>query len=91
MITVGGWIILATQSVTLLAALLSLWSSRKNKAAIQSIHVSINSRMDQLLAATKSDAHQAGVTEGQANTFAADPAKVEVVKSVPVKIEGKAS
>lgn len=47
-------------------ALLAWLSSRKNKAAINEIHVSINSRMDQLLEASKGQSRAEGVVAGAA-------------------------
>jgi len=61
--TVGGIIILATQIVTLITAALAFWASRKNKAAIHEIHVSINSRMDDLLKLTATASRAEGVKE----------------------------
>lgn len=52
--TTGGIIILLTQIITLATAGLAFWASRKNKTAVQEIHVSINSRMDDLLKLTAS-------------------------------------
>ena len=54
-----------TQIATLATAALAFRASLKNKQAIQEVHVSLNSRLTDLLAVTKSDAHQAGVTEGR--------------------------
>lgn len=59
--TWGATIILATQVVTLLAAIASLWSSRKNKASIQEVHVALNSRLTELLKMTASASHAEGV------------------------------
>lgn len=61
--TAGGIIILITQIVTLLTAGLAFWASRKNKSAIHEIHVSINSRMDELLKLTATSSHAEGVKE----------------------------
>lgn len=47
--------IIATLPPTLVA-LLTLWYSRKNTSAIQEVHLSINSRMDELLKAAKGEA-----------------------------------
>jgi len=66
MITFGATLILITQVITLLTAGLSFWASRKNKAAIQEVHVSINSRMDELLKLTATASHAEGVVEGEA-------------------------
>lgn len=60
-------LIAATPSTV--AAVLAWLSSRKNREKIQEIHVAINSRMDELLVATKGEAtataHAAGLKEGQ--------------------------
>ena len=63
MITLGGYIILATQTVTLIAAIIGIVSSKKNKAAIQEVHVSINSRMDELLKLTAAASKAEGIKE----------------------------
>lgn len=47
-------------------ALLAWLSSRKNKAAIQLVHLQINSRMDELLAASKQASRAEGVVAGAA-------------------------
>lgn len=65
--TVGGIIILLTQVVTLATAGLAFWASRKNKTAIQEIHVSINSRMDDLLKLTATASRAEGVKEEKDN------------------------
>lgn len=49
-----------------LVALLAWHSSRQNARAIENVHVSVNSRMDQLLASSKGEAKAAGVVEGRA-------------------------
>lgn len=50
-----------------LVALLSFFKSRNNATAIQEVHLSVNSRMDELLAASKGEAraegHAAGLSE----------------------------
>jgi hypothetical protein len=52
-------------------AVLSWLSSRRNGKSIQEIHVAINSRLTELLAATKGEAtatgHAAGMAEQKAN------------------------
>lgn len=68
--TTAGILILITQVITLATAALAFWASRKNKAAIHSVHVSINSRMDELLKVTASASRAEGVIEGEANSTA---------------------
>ncbi len=52
------YIIVAIISAT--PGLLAWWSSRKNSKAIQEVHLSINSRMTELLKAAKGEATAAG-------------------------------
>lgn len=51
------------QVVTAVAALAAFISSWLNRRQIQQIHISINSRMDQLLVVTGAEQHAAGVLE----------------------------
>lgn len=44
-------------------AIYGAWQGRKNSAQIQDVHLSINSRMDQLLKATTDAAHAAGMEQ----------------------------
>jgi hypothetical protein len=55
------------QFCTLAAAVLAYLKGKENSAKIAEVHLSINSRMDELVAATRSAAHAEGITEGQAN------------------------
>jgi hypothetical protein len=57
----GEWI----QIGTLFSVFLSLFVSYRNSLKIQEVHLSINSRMDQLLKATGMASHAAGLAEGQ--------------------------
>jgi len=41
--------------------------SQENAARIQEVHLTINSRLDQLVNETRSAAHAAGVEEGRSN------------------------
>lgn len=93
MITIGGWLILATQLVVLLTAIFAAWKatrseqvSKGNSDALHRLEVHVDGRLSQLLELTKTSSHAEGVIEGQA-VSPAEPAQVEVVKSVPVKIE----
>jgi hypothetical protein len=67
MITFGATLILITQVITLLTAGLSFWASRKNKAAITEIKVSIDGRMDEQLKLTKELADAIGHARGVAD------------------------
>ena len=49
-----------------LVGLLVFYSSRKNARAIEDVHISINSRMDQLLESSKGEAKAQGVVQGRA-------------------------
>jgi hypothetical protein len=62
---VGAMLILATQGFTLLAALIAFIQSVKNSTAIREVHLSLNSRLTELIQATKVAAHAAGKAEGQ--------------------------
>lgn len=54
-LTAGAIMLLATQAVTLAAAVVGLVLTARNHIAIQEIHVTINSRMDQMLAGSKAE------------------------------------
>lgn len=65
---------------------LALRASRKNGRKIEEVHVSINSRMDQLLQARGDASMAQGVEQGRAEARSpADepPIKVEIVKVPP--------
>lgn len=47
-------------------AYLSLLASKKNGAAIETVRIAINSRMDELLKVSKAEAKAEGVVEGRA-------------------------
>lgn len=51
-----------------LVSVLSLISSRKNSEKIQDIHLSINSRMDELLKASKAESRAEGREAGRNET-----------------------
>ena len=53
---------------TLIAALGSFWRGIVNARRINEVHVSINSRMDQLLEATGVAAHAEGLEAGRKET-----------------------
>lgn len=50
---------LVAQFVALVVGMVAVWQK------VQSVHVSVNSRMDQLLASTAASSRAAGVTEGK--------------------------
>lgn len=54
--------------VSAVAAIGAVCMSWRNSRKIQSVHIDINSRMDQLLKATGSAAHANGLAEGRAET-----------------------
>jgi hypothetical protein len=55
--------------ITAVAALGGVLMGFRNSRKIQEVHLSINSRMDQLLLATKESAHAAGVNEEKAKNI----------------------
>lgn len=55
-----------SSAVAALAAVGAAVSSWRNRRAIQEVHISINSRMDTLLALTAKASHAEGVIEGVA-------------------------
>jgi hypothetical protein len=57
---------------SLLAALGAFVTSLRNGQKIQEVHLSINSRMDQLLTASSAAAHAAGASEEKARMLPAD-------------------
>ena len=56
-------IILITALCTMSTAIVSLFMSFRNKSAIRDVHISLNSRLSELLKATANSAHAAGMTE----------------------------
>jgi hypothetical protein len=66
MITLGSWVNLAATGLTFFTAAAAVWTSHKNTEKIQEVHLSLNSRLTQLLIATRDSAHAAGKVEGQA-------------------------
>ena len=68
MISLGSWIILATQVLTLVSTIVGIWSSRKNKHAIQEVHLSINSRMDELIIASRAEGKLDGLEDKRNNS-----------------------
>lgn len=62
---INDTIVLVTSSLTLVTAFISLVLGIKNKKAIQEVHVSLNSRLTQLLQKTEESAHAAGKAEGK--------------------------
>ncbi len=65
--TFGGILILITQLITLVTAGLSFWASRKNKAAITEIKVSVDGRMEEQLKLTRELADAIGHARGVAD------------------------
>ena len=72
-IHIGAMLILGTQFFTLLGAVatfaMSLRNRRlgeENKQAIREVHVMVNNRLTELLAATKIASHGEGVVQGKA-------------------------
>jgi hypothetical protein len=58
-------VILATSTVTLLTSIAAFVQGIRNQHKIQEVHLSVNSRLDQLVATTRQEAHAAGKLEGQ--------------------------
>lgn len=50
---------------TLIAAVTSVYVAVRTREAVYQVHLSVNSRLDQLVAETKAAAHAAGVEEGR--------------------------
>lgn len=51
-----------------IVAMAALIVSIKSKEAIREVHLSLNSRLDQLITATRQEAHAAGVNEEKKRT-----------------------
>ena len=51
-----------------LVAILALIQGMKNGRATEEIHLSVNSRMDELLAVTKGESHAEGLAQGRKET-----------------------
>ena len=52
------------QLITAFAVALTAWSSMRNGRKIEEVHKATNSMKDELVAATRSESHAAGVAEG---------------------------
>lgn len=63
-ITVGAWLILATQGLALVGAAVGIIQSLRNRKAIQEVHFLVNSRLTELLTITKASSHAEGRLEG---------------------------
>ena len=48
-----------------IVAMLSYFASKKNSAAIEKIHIDINSRMTELLKVSKGESHAEGLAQGK--------------------------
>lgn len=66
--TATSVVILATALLTFGTAASSLVISFQTKAAVQDVHIILNSRLTELLDVTKKAAHAAGVKEGEEGT-----------------------
>ncbi len=51
--------------ITAIAALLSAWFAFEARKKVETVHLLINSRMDELLSTTEKLAHAQGLAEGQ--------------------------
>lgn len=53
---------------TLIAAITNTIIAWRTRSAVHEVHLSTNSRLDELLASTRTEAHAAGVKEGRDET-----------------------
>jgi hypothetical protein len=60
-------ITICVQALTLMSAIRAFIQLRKNSTAIQEIHLTLNSRLSELLNITEKSAHAAGKLEGLAD------------------------
>jgi hypothetical protein len=60
----SAWIDLGIKVVTFIGAIGALLASLRNRIAIQEVHLSINSRLTELIKSTSEAAHAAGRAEG---------------------------
>jgi hypothetical protein len=65
-----------------LVALLALRTGKKNEASIQQVHLSVNSRMDEMLRLTAASQRAAGKTEERGEQLAREAAAGEPVVTV---------
>lgn len=71
--------------ISAIAAIGAVLMSLRNGRKIQEVHISINSRMDQLLQARGEASMAAGVVQGRSETQPTeDPVKVEITKIPPM-------
>lgn len=66
-ITLGAWIILSTQVVLFLTALVALFTAIKARNENRATHILFNSRMDEYMDLVKKAAHAEGVKEEKDN------------------------
>jgi hypothetical protein len=60
------WLDIAIKVVTFLGVVGAFLASLKNRAAIQEVHLSLNSRLSELIEVAKTAAHAEGVAQGRA-------------------------
>lgn len=65
-IHLGAWLILSTQAVTLLGAVVSLIVAIRNGRAVKELKVNVDGRLSNLLELTASSSHAEGKLEGVA-------------------------
>lgn len=81
--TIVQIMVLTTQAITLVGAFASLVQSLRNSRQIQEVHLTMNSRMDALLATTRTLALSEGAAIANAKTKedAADLARRQAAKA----------
>lgn len=70
--TIGTWVVLATQVVTLVSSIIGVVLGLRNRTAVHEVHLSLNSRMDQLVAASRAEGKLDGIAEGKETTNGSD-------------------
>lgn len=60
-----SWLIVAAECVTALAASVAAFQAYRARKKVEVIHIQINGRMDEMIAAAEKVAHATGVLEGR--------------------------
>ena len=63
--TMSNWEIILLGGMTMVTSLAAAIGAYMNHQSIENVHISINSRMDQLLRSSVGEARAAGVVEGK--------------------------
>lgn len=75
------WVALIVSVAPFLMALAAYWQIKKNNVGLVELHLSLNSRLTELLKVTAANSHAAGNKEGKAEAAAAAAAAAKAIES----------